>query len=125
MVQIMQGGLKYKPDEVEAILGEAMRSGDPEGALERLNVSLWSKESQEAAEHLHTLGATAQTAAERISMLGLDPKNLPSNNNSTSQYNLDPGQSEMRKPAVTATPTVRMYNGEPFGPTNHPRGGGG
>jgi hypothetical protein len=98
----MEGGLKYTGDETTAMLQRAMESGDPEGALERLNVSLWSKESQDAAEHLHTLGVTAQTAAERIGMLGVDPKNLPSYDNSISGYTLDPGQRPFRTPADTA-----------------------
>ena len=103
MTEIMEGGLKMTdPDEVNARLAEAMQSGDPEGALERLNVVLWSDEAQAAAEKLHTLGVNAQTAAERLALLSTDPNKLPSYDNSTSGYALDPGQRESRKPAETA-----------------------
>ena len=109
MTQIMDGGLMYEQEERDQILRQAMESGDPEGALERLNVSLWSKESQDAAEHLHTLGDEAERAARRMGMLGLDPNNLPSNGGPESQggYQLDPGQRNFRTPVLDAVaPTL-------------------
>ena len=122
MSNIMSGGLLMTDDEVNERLSMAMNSGDAEGELEKLNVLLWSKEAQDAAANLHLLGETAVTVAQRLGLLLNDPTKLPSYA-TTGEYQLDPGQKESRSPATTAAPEVRMYNGAPFGPNNHPRMG--
>jgi hypothetical protein len=99
----MSGGLLMSDDEVNQRLSMAMNSGDPEGELEKLNVLLWSKEAQDAAANLHTLGETAVTVAQRLGLLLNDPTKLPSYA-TTGQYQLDPGQKEYRTPSVTAPP---------------------
>ena len=108
MVQLMGGALKMEDNEINDVLGRAMEGG--EVSLERLNVTLWSEESKRAAEHLHILGVNAQTAAERIALLGTDPFKPESEYDPVApRYGLDPGQPDHRTPSVTAPPRPNRF----------------
>jgi len=70
MNEMLMGPMSKTQEEADVYLQTALSSGDPEGALEQLNVLLWSKKAQDAAGQIAAMGNAADRAAAALDAIG-------------------------------------------------------
>jgi hypothetical protein len=108
MNEMLTGPMSWTQEDADKYLQTALSSGDPEGALEQLNVLLWSDKARDAAAQIAALGDAADRAAIALGVIGepgsTGPGLIVKNTLNTDWWDeSNPGHPVSRAPASTST----------------------